>query len=72
MLAGVDVAGLIDRLQAHALADAGGTMTDSQVDAAVALLDRVLPHLHHVELTVSGRALCVVEGPDNASKVGGD
>jgi hypothetical protein len=41
---------LIGRLQEHALADAPGTMSDAQVDAAIALLDRVLPDLHHIEL----------------------
>lgn len=53
MLTQRDAETLIDRLQHHALADAPGTMSDLQVDAALGLLDRVLPDLHGVELTTS-------------------
>lgn len=50
MVPNIDVDELIDRLQGFALYDPPGTMTDAQVDAAIALLDRVLPDLHYIEL----------------------
>lgn len=54
MLPNIDVEGLIHRLQDHALADAPGIISDAQVDAAIALLDRVLPDLHHIDLGTAG------------------
>jgi hypothetical protein len=50
MLSQMDLEALISRLQDHALADAPGTMSDAEVDAALALLDRALPDLHDIEL----------------------
>jgi hypothetical protein len=41
---------LIDRLQRFALGSDGNAMSDSQVAAAMALLDRVLPNVHRIEL----------------------
>jgi hypothetical protein len=59
----IDVAALIDRLQAHALADAPGAMTHLQVDTALALLDQVLPDLHCVELrSPDGQPMAVLTG----------
>jgi len=72
MFADIDIAGLIDRLQDHALTDPPGPMSESQVDAAIALLDRVLPDLHRFELTMAGRSLWVVEARSSASKVEGE
>jgi len=54
MLSQMNIEALICRLQDHALADAPGTMSDAEVDAALALLDRVLPDLHYIELRVAG------------------
>jgi hypothetical protein len=48
----VDTASLIHKLQTFALGEDGDAMSDNQVAAAVALLDRVLPDLHHVDLTM--------------------
>jgi hypothetical protein len=50
MVADIDTSALIDKLQAFALADAPGSLTDAQAAAALALLDRIVPDLHHVEL----------------------
>jgi hypothetical protein len=54
MVADIDAAALIDKLQAFALAEAPGSLTDAQAAAALALLDRIMPDLHHVELITSG------------------
>ena len=43
MLSQIDIEALIGQLQEHALADAPGTMTAEQVDAAISLLDRCYP-----------------------------
>jgi hypothetical protein len=48
----IDAASLIDKLQDFALGDDGTAMSDDQVAVAVALLNRVLPDLHHIELTM--------------------
>ena len=53
MLSQMNIEALIGRLQEHALADAPGTMSNAEVDAAFALLDRVLPDRHHIELRVA-------------------
>jgi hypothetical protein len=53
MLIQRNIGALIGRLQEHALADAPGTMSDAEVDAALALLDRVLPDLHYIQLRVA-------------------
>jgi hypothetical protein len=52
----IEVAALIDRLQAFALADTPGSLTDTQAAVALALLDRMVPDLHHVELITTGSA----------------
>jgi hypothetical protein len=52
MLSQMNIEALIGRLQDHALADAPGTMSKTEVDAALAMLDRVLPDLHYIELRV--------------------
>jgi hypothetical protein len=55
-----DAASLIDKLQVFALGDDGKTMSNSKARAAVAALNRLLPDLHHTELTVSaGKRLSV-------------
>jgi hypothetical protein len=60
MLSQTDIEALIGRLQDHALADAPGTMSEAEVDAAIALLDRVLPDLHYIELRAAdGRPISV-------------
>lgn len=51
MLSQINIGALIGRLQEHVLASAPGTMSETQVAAAVALLDRVLPDLYCVELS---------------------
>jgi len=53
MLSQMNIEALIGRLQEHALADAPGTMSNPEVDAALALLDRVLPDRHHIELRLA-------------------
>jgi hypothetical protein len=54
MISQMNLEALIGRLQDHALADAPGTMSKAEVDAALALLDRVLPDLHYIELRIAG------------------
>jgi hypothetical protein len=54
MLSQMNIEALIGRLQDHALADAPGTMSKAEVEAAIALLDRVLPDLHDIKLRVVG------------------
>jgi hypothetical protein len=44
---------LIGRLQAVALGDAPGSLTDAEVAAAVALLDRVMPSQVEIMLTAT-------------------
>jgi hypothetical protein len=44
---------LVERLRSFALGDDAKAMTYSQITAALALLDRVLPDLHRIELTTS-------------------
>jgi hypothetical protein len=53
-LSDVDAAALVDKLQAFALGDDPGALTDEQAAAGLELLDRIMPDLHHVELTASG------------------
>ena len=59
---------LIDRLQGFALGDDGNAMSDSQIVAALALLDRALPDLHRIELTITdGQPISVAVVPEAAS-----
>jgi hypothetical protein len=51
MLAQINAEALIDRLQDFALGSDGDAMSESQVDVALALLDRTLPDLHGIRLT---------------------
>lgn len=46
------IAGLIGRLQAHVFADGPGTLTDVEVAADIALLNKVMPDLVEVEVNV--------------------
>jgi hypothetical protein len=60
---------LIERLQAFALADDPGSLTDAQVDTDLALLDRILPDLHRVELiTTDGGPISVAWADAGPSK----
>jgi hypothetical protein len=71
-VADIDVAALIDRLQAHVLADAPGTMTDAEVAVDIALLDRLMTDLHLIELTArSGRPIRSALASARASKIEG-
>lgn len=54
VLGQIDVEALIDRLQAFALADTPGSLTDVQAAVALALLERMVPNLYQVELITSG------------------
>jgi len=60
---------LIEGLQGFALGSDSSAMSDCQVRAAVALLDRAPPDLHHVQLTIpTGGPISVVLANANASK----
>jgi hypothetical protein len=64
---------LIDRLQGFALGRDGDTLSDSQLRAAIALLHRVLPDLHHIELITSdGSPISVAMSSAVASKIEGE
>jgi hypothetical protein len=71
VVADIDTAALIHKLQTFALGSDGNAMSEQQVAAAGALLDRVLPDLHCIDLRTGGQPilLTVVETPpgDNAS-----
>jgi hypothetical protein len=56
---GIDSLELIVRLQSFALGNDPDAMSDAQVDAALGLLDRVLPNRNEIELRVhqSGRVI---------------
>ena len=54
MLSDIDTAALIDKLQAFALGSDGSAMSEQQVAAAGALLNRVLPDLHSIDLHAAG------------------
>jgi hypothetical protein len=73
MVADIDTAALIHKLQAFALGSDGNAMSEQQVAAAGALLSRVLPDLHDIDLrTADGQPvlLTVAEtaSDDAASK----
>ena len=53
MLSQMDIEALIRRLQDHTLAGAPGTMSKAEVDAAIMMLDRVLPDLQYIDLRVA-------------------
>ena len=59
MAANINTAALIDKLQAFALGSDGNAMSEQQVAAAGALLNRVLPDLHHIELRTDGQPILV-------------
>jgi hypothetical protein len=59
MVADIDTAALIQKLQAFALGSDGNAMSKEQVAAASALLNRVLPDLHHVDLRTGGQQTLV-------------
>ena len=67
MLSQIDIEALIGQLQEHALADAPGTMTAEQVDAAISLLDRVLSDLHHIELCAADGQTILLTVTETAS-----
>jgi hypothetical protein len=67
MLTDIDIAALIEKLQAFALGSDGSAMSEQQVAAAGALLDRVLPDLHHIDLHTAGGQPILVELAETAS-----
>jgi hypothetical protein len=73
MVADIDTAALIHNLQAFVLGSDGDAMSEQQVAAAIALLDRVLPDLHHIELITSdGSPISVAMSSAVASKIEGE
>jgi hypothetical protein len=67
MVADIDTAALIHKLQAFALGDDGNAMSEQQVAAAGALLNRVLPDLHSIELRTAGGQPILVKMASTAS-----
>jgi hypothetical protein len=67
MVADIDTAALIHKLQAFALGDDGNAMSQQQVTAAGALLNRVLPDLHRIDLHAAGGQPIVVKLASTAS-----
>jgi hypothetical protein len=67
MVADIDTSALIHRLQAFALGSDGNAMSKQQVAAAGALLNRVLPNLHRIDLHVAGGQPILVEMASTAS-----
>jgi len=71
----IDIAALIDKLQAFALGSDGSAMSEQQVAAASALMNWVVPDLHSIELRAEGGQpilLTVAEtasGDDASTKV---
>jgi hypothetical protein len=53
VLTETDTEALIRRLQAFALGDAPGSLTDAEVAAGLALLDRVMPSQVEIILTTT-------------------
>ena len=73
MVADIDTAALIHRLQAFALGSDDNLMSEQQVAAASALLNRVLPDLHHVDLRTGGQPILLTvaetaSGGDTSTK----
>jgi hypothetical protein len=67
MVADIDTAALIDKLQAFALGSDGNAMSEEQVAAASALVSRVLPDLHHIDLRTAGGQPILVKVTNTAS-----
>jgi hypothetical protein len=57
MVEDIDTAALIHKLQDFALGSDGNAMSEQQVAAAGALLDRVLPDLHRIDLRTGGQPI---------------
>lgn len=68
MLSQQNIGALIGRLEEHVLANAPGTMSETQVIAALALLDRTVPDLHQIVLN-DGRPEVVLEAAPTHSLV---
>jgi hypothetical protein len=67
MVADIDTGALIHKLQAFALGSDGDAMSEQQVAAASALLDRVLPDLHRIDLRVADGQSLLVKLAETAS-----
>jgi hypothetical protein len=67
MTGDIDTAALIHKLQAFALGSDGSAMSEEQVAAASALLNRVLPDLHHIDLRTADGQPILVELTNTAS-----
>ena len=67
MVADIDAAALIHKLQTFVLGGDGNAMSEQQVMAAGALLDRVLPDLHRIDLHTAVGQPILVELANTAS-----
>jgi hypothetical protein len=60
----IKAAAIIDRLQNFALGDDPDAMSTTQVRAAIALLDKVLPALQSVAITLEKTTTFVIRAPE--------